>query len=186
MRIISGFLKGKILDFINSTTTRPLRDLVRENIFNIIQHSNLINVKINGANILDVYSGIGSFGLECLSRDAKKVTFVEKDGAALKILKKNIINLRLEDKTNVLAAKTSSLISQLSNTDKFEIIFLDPPFAENFYIEDLKLIKNTNVYSKNHLIIIHRESKIEDPLINDLDILITKKYGRSKIIFATF
>ena len=72
MRIISGKLKGKSLSFLKNSTTRPLKDSVKENIFNILKHSNLINLKIDKANILDLYSGIGSFGLECISRGAKK------------------------------------------------------------------------------------------------------------------
>ena len=76
MRIISGKLKGQTIDFLKNSTTRPLKDSVKENIFNVLKHSNLIDVKIEKANILDLYSGIGSFGLECISRGAKKVTFM--------------------------------------------------------------------------------------------------------------
>ena len=63
MRVISGNLKGKKISFINSETTRPLRDIVREGIFNILEHSNLIDLKIKNSTILDLYSGIGSFGI---------------------------------------------------------------------------------------------------------------------------
>ena len=78
MRIISGILKGKQINFIKNLTTRPLKDSVKENIFNILKHSKKIETKIEKANILDLYSGVGSFGLECISRNSKKVTFVEK------------------------------------------------------------------------------------------------------------
>ena len=78
MRIISGKLKGKTILFTKSNITRPLKDSVKENIFNILLHSNLIKVDLVDSNILDLYSGVGSFGIECLSRGAKKVTFVEK------------------------------------------------------------------------------------------------------------
>ena len=64
MRIISGKLKGKSIAFIKSSVTRPLKDSVKENIFNIISHSNLLNVNLEKSNILDLYSGIGSFGLD--------------------------------------------------------------------------------------------------------------------------
>ena len=63
MRIISGFLKGKKIDFLKSNTTRPLRDFVKESTFNIIEHSNLVNISLKDANILDLYSGVGSFGI---------------------------------------------------------------------------------------------------------------------------
>ena len=92
MRIISGLLKGKQITYLKSLTTRPLKDSVKENIFNILKHSNLISIDLNNSNILDLYSGIGSFGLECISRGAKKITFVEKDKNASKILIKNLDN----------------------------------------------------------------------------------------------
>ena len=101
MRIISGFLKDKKMDFLKSLTTRPLRDFVKENIFNIIKHSNLVNLKLENANVLDLYSGVGSFGIECISRGAKKSTFVECDSEALIILKKNLYNLNIEEKSEV-------------------------------------------------------------------------------------
>ena len=72
MRIISGKFKGIKIQFLRNSFTRPLKDSVKENIFNILEHSKKNEVKINTANILDLYSGIGSFGLECLSREAKK------------------------------------------------------------------------------------------------------------------
>ena len=78
MRIISGNLKGKkILDPLDKST-RPLKDMVRESIFNIIEHSKNESVVIKNANILDIFAGTGSFGIECLSRGAKHVIFFEK------------------------------------------------------------------------------------------------------------
>ena len=77
MRIISGIFKGKKLYQPKDEFTRPLKDLTKESLFNIIVHSNKFNGKIKDANILDLFSGIGSFGLECLSREARIVTFVE-------------------------------------------------------------------------------------------------------------
>ena len=79
MRIISGKFKGKKILYTNSSITRPLRDYVKENIFNIITHGKLTKLNLDNANILDLYSGVGSFGIECLSRNVNKVVFVEKD-----------------------------------------------------------------------------------------------------------
>ena len=75
MRIISGKLKGKNISFLKSSSTRPLKDSVKESIFNILTHSKLLNLKLEKSNILDLYSGFGSFGLECISRGASKVFF---------------------------------------------------------------------------------------------------------------
>ena len=89
MRIISGFLKGSKINYLSNLNTRPLKDSVKENIFNILKHSNQIISKIEKSNILDLYSGIGSFGIECISRGADKVTFIEEDNNAINILKQN-------------------------------------------------------------------------------------------------
>ena len=79
MRIVGGKFKGSSIKFLKTNITRPLKDSVKENIFNILTHSKDIKTNINNALILDLYSGVGSFGLECLSRGAKKVSFVEID-----------------------------------------------------------------------------------------------------------
>ena len=96
MRIISGNLKGRKINFIKNKTTRPLTDRVKENIFNLLNHSNNVGIKLENKNILDAYSGVGSFGLECISRGVKKVDFIEKDYVAYQILIKNIKDLCLE------------------------------------------------------------------------------------------
>ena len=77
MRIISGKSKGKKIFDPKDINTRPLKDLTKESIFNIIIHSNKLNLELENSNVLDLFSGVGSFGLECLSRGSKNVTFVE-------------------------------------------------------------------------------------------------------------
>ena len=184
MRIIGGELKGKKILFLKSKITRPLRNFVKENIFNIIENSNKINISLSNANVLDLYSGIGSFGIECISRKAKKVTFVEKDFTAERTLKTNIKNLSIAEKSIIFLNYTIDAINKIRN-EKFDLIFLDPPFAENKFIQDLSLIKKNKIYNKKHLIIIHREKK-ENLISNMIEIIMTKEYGRSKIIFAKF
>jgi 16S rRNA (guanine966-N2)-methyltransferase len=186
MRIISGSLKGKRMQFLKSATTRPLRDFVKESIFNIINHSNYIEVSLENINVLDLYSGVGSFGIECISRGAKKTTFVENDNKALMILKNNIKQLKIENKSKIFENKIVSFFKQLNKNDKYEIIFFDPPFSENFFINDLQMIKKSNICTKKHLIVIHRENKSEDELSGIINIFLTKNYGRSKILFGSF
>ena len=185
MRIISGKFKGKNIIFLKTETTRPLKDSVKENIFNIMDHSNLINVSIEKSNILDLYSGIGSFGLECLSRGAKTITFVENEKKIIKILKDNLLNLSFENQINVVEDKVLNFL-KTETKKKYEIIFFDPPFADDFFVEELKLIFSKKMYKKNHIVIIHRKSKSDDNLDEMIKPLVIKKYGRSKIIFGKF
>ncbi len=185
MRIIGGKLKGKSISFLKSSTTRPLKDSVKESIFNIISHSYLLNINIEKSNVLDLYSGIGSFGLECISRGANKITFVEKDRNALEILKKNLLNLSINDKANIVMDKIIDFLKN-KQSKKFNIIFFDPPFGENSYVEELKLIHKKKIYNKNHIIIIHRDRKKNDNLEKIINSLLVRNYGRSKIIFGRF
>ena len=96
MKIISGKFKGSKLFLPQNKVTRPLKNIVKEAIFNILNHSNKFSIKLEKKYILDLFSGTGSFGLECLSRKAKHVTFVEKNVSAINILNKNIKKLKLE------------------------------------------------------------------------------------------
>jgi 16S rRNA G966 N2-methylase RsmD len=79
-----------------------------------------------------------------------------------------------------------SFFKRINKKIKFEIIFLDPPFAENFFIQDLKTLKDSKIYTKNHIVIIHREKKSKDDLKDIIDVVLTKTYGRSRIIFGNF
>ena len=123
MRIISGKLKGRSIEFLKNINTRPLKDSVKENIFNILEHSKKINIKIENSNILDLYSGIGSFGLEAISRGAKKVTFIDQNVDAINILKKNLDRFLIKDKARVLNEKIENFFRNVTK-EKFDIFFL--------------------------------------------------------------
>ncbi len=185
MRIISGFLKGRSIKYIRNSNTRPLKDNVKENIFNILQHSNLIKTKIENSNILDLYSGVGSFGIECISRGANKVTFIDQDASATNILRENLINLSIINKSKIILNKIENILYN-DLKQSFDIFFLDPPFSYTDYFNDLKIIKQKKIFKKKHITIIHRENKSNDEFNDLLEIIETKKYGRSKIIFGLF
>ncbi len=186
MKIISGKYKGKKISYIKSNTTRPLRSFVKENIFNILFHKKDIQINFKDAKILDLYSGVGSFGIECISRDANKVIFVEKDHSAFNILKKNIINLNAPCKSELKFLDVRKYIENLEQNIKFDLFFFDPPYADSSYIEIIKLIKKKKLFNKNNIVIIHREKNNEDELIKVLKISLQKNYGRSTIIFGSF
>ena len=160
MRIISGFLKGKAINFLKNSNTRPLKDSVKESIFNVLQHSNSINIKIDQANILDLYSGVGSFGLECISRGAKKVTFIEQDQEATKVLKNNLIRLSLVNKAKIINDKIENAFKNIYQ-EKFNILFLDPPFADKEFTKNLNLIKKIKFMKKNVLLLFIEKKKLK-------------------------
>ena len=184
MRIIGGNLKGKKILNPQDKSTRPLKDLVKESIFNIIEHSKNEFVNLNGARVLDLFSGTGSFGIECISRGAEKVIFFENYLNSVKALKKNLDLLKL-NKYSKIIAKDIYNISQVNlNYKKFDLIFLDPPFKDNKINLLIKIIKNMRITSKKSMIIIHRNKKIVENISKDLVISKEKSYGLSKIIFG--
>ena len=165
--------------------TRPLKDMVRESIFNLLTHSNKISFHIEKSNILDLYSGSGSFGLECISRQANYVCFIEKEKEVLKILTNNIKKLKVEKKTKIFFNDVFELIEKQNiSLSKFDLIFCDPPFEDSNVSKLIKLILNKELLKKNGIIILHRKKNIEERLPDCLNILDIRIYGLSKIIFG--
>ena len=184
MRIISGKFRGRKILLPSDELTRPLKDSTKESIFNIIRHSNLLNIDLEKSNILDLFSGIGSFGFECLSRGALFVTFLESYKDALIVLKKNLDNLGLHNYSKIIEKDIFSDDTLKYLDQKFEIIFLDPPYKEKRLFNLLDKIIRLKLLKKNGIIIIHRHKNEEDVFPSNFNILLKKKYGISKIIFG--
>ena len=186
MRIISGKFKNKKLHFPKNIKTRPLKDSVRENIFNILCHSNNFNINIQNSNILDLYSGAGSFGLECISRRSKHVTFFENYPAVLKILKKNIQNLNCSKSAKIIDKDIFCLEQSYKDLRNYDFVFLDPPYKERKIKLLLEIIKKSKVLKRDSIILIHRDKKFIDEFPENFKVIKTKNYGRSKILFGKF
>ena len=183
MRIISGKFKGKKILEPKDIKTRPLKDLTKESVFNILQHSNKIKINIEKSNVLDIFSGVGSFGLECLSRGVLKVTFIENYKKVLPILKKNLDNFKLVNNYKIIESNVYEHNTFKILKDKFDIIFLDPPYKDDSLKLVFDFIQKENILKNEGIIILHRHknAKIEVPL--NFKIIEEKKYGISKIVF---
>ena len=186
MRIISGSSKGKKLYKPKDLLTRPLKDLTKESIFNIITHSNKFNIQLEGANILDLFSGTGSFGLECLSRASEHVTFIENYKKILPILKKNIAELNYEKNCKIIERDINNSLDGKVFQSQFDIIFLDPPYKEKKIFEMLENIFQSNLLKNKGVIIIHRHKKEVNEFPEKFKIIDEKFYGISKIIFGNY
>ena len=185
MRIISGSFKGKKILEPKDIKTRPLKDLTKESIFNIIIHSKKLKINLKNSVILDLFSGVGSFGIECLSRNVKKVIFVENYNGVLPILKKNLENLNLNEKFSILEYDIyeGHVFSKLEI--KFDIIFLDPPYKDKNLDKLLIEINNQKILNEEGVVIIHRHKDEQDIIPKVFRIIDQKKYGISKITFLS-
>ena len=184
MRIISGKLKGKKLFLPKDKATRPLKDLVKVSIFNLLDHSNIVKKKLENSSILDLFSGTGSFGLECLSRGSKNVYFFENYVEAIKVLEKNLNFFK--NSKNIKVFKFDCFEFFESNKEinkKFDIIFLDPPYKELRINKLIEKIIQKKILKNDGLIIIHRHKKDKLEISKKLKVLDVRNYGISKVYF---
>ena len=181
MRIISGLYKGKKILLPTDKNTRPLKDLTKESIFNLIIHSKFSKIELEKSNVLDLFAGSGSFGLECLSRKANFVTFVENYRSVIKILKNNIKTFKIDKNYEIIEEDIFNNNFFQNINKKFDLIFLDPPYKEertDFILENI--IKNKIINQKG-LVILHRNKKTKDHFSSKLKIVENRTYGISKI-----
>ena len=179
MRIISGTARGTKLYTLSGLETRPTLDRVKESIFNIIQNN------IADALILDLFAGSGAIGLETLSRGAKKAVLCDKSKEACEIIKKNINKTHMEEKVELYNLDFTLCIEKVKN-QKFDIIYIDPPYNTNNIKESLKKIINYEILSEEGIIILETddETRILKEIENiDVEIKDKRKYGRASIIF---
>lgn len=150
-RIIAGKYKGKKFPLPNDSSIRPTTDRVKESIFNILQHNYKNNI-VDGY-VLDLFAGSGALGLECVSRGAKSVTFVDKNKNAIDNIKSIIDSLSCH--INVFYIKADSLKLELSKLNiNFSLVFLDPPYETDLVKESLSLIINQNIFNKDCIFVI--------------------------------
>ena len=169
----------------NNKTTRPLKDMAKESVFNILTHANYINFNLKDSKVLDLFSGIGSFGLECISRGSKFVFFLENYPPVLEILRSNIRNLKYENKSKVINIDAFKINKNIFKIDqKFQVIFCDPPYKEKKIEVLIKNIIEMDILEKNGIIIIHRKKGYLDNYPKKFMVIDTKSYGLSTFVFG--
>jgi 16S rRNA (guanine(966)-N(2))-methyltransferase RsmD len=145
MRVITGTAKGKHLKELPGMDTRPTTDRVKEGLFNVIQFD------IEGRKILDLFAGTGQLGIECLSRGAAFCDFVDSAPAAMKIVKENVTACRLADKASFHQKDFSAFLNGVRG--KYDLIFLDPPYASGNLERALEKITAIDIVSGNGIIV---------------------------------
>ena len=165
MRVISGKARGVTLKTPTGMATRPTADRVKEAIFSIVQFD------LPGANVLDLFGGTGQLGIEALSRGAKQAVFVDEREDACKLIKENLKRTKLEEQGSVIRSDYSAFLK--GTTQKFDLILLDPPYAEVFLENSLNLITQIDILQSGGIIVTERP--VEKELLLDF-----AGYNRSK------
>lgn len=168
MRIIAGSARGRRLFAPDGQGTRPITDRAKEGIFNML----MSHGDVDGATVLDLYAGSGSFGLECLSRGADHVTFVEMNRNAAATIQRNLDQLAFANRATIATTRVDSALASAARVD---LAFCDPPYAENPWEQLLPMINAD-------LLVGHAEREIE--LTDQWSEIRRKKYGRARIVLA--
>lgn len=190
MRIIAGSAKGrKILSPLNEgrtpekgelKATRPTLDRVKESMFNIISH------KIFNARVLDLFAGTGSLGLEAASRGAKEVVFLEKFKETYDLLVENIETLGFRDKSKAYFRESYSYLKGLGEEgEKFNIIFVDPPYLNHMVEKAILLIEEEDLLTENGVIVskYDKDEPIFSPESGKYELVDQRKYGNTILGF---
>lgn len=177
MRIAAGQFKGKKLSAGRDLSIRPITNRLKEIIFSVL------NDFFYERNVLDLFSGSGSLGLEALSRGASHVTFVEKEGSSIRVLRNNIETLKIDQ--NLIQVNNSDVIKYLGDSNnKYNLILSDPPFKYALLQQMVNQIFTDNIIEQNGLLVVHHEI---DNLLDKENVpyllLKQKKIGRSLLSF---
>ncbi len=178
MRIIGGNSRGTKLYTLEGLNTRPTLDRVKESMFNILQNN------IKDRIILDLFAGSGAIGLEFISRGAKKAFLCEKEKKAIDIINKNIQKMHVESKVKIAFMDYRKFLE--TSNDKYDLIFLDPPYETDFISKSTELIIKKNLLNDDGIIIAEtdQEERVIKELENiEIEIYDIRKYGRAKLIF---
>ncbi len=173
MRVISGIAKGrKLVAPEGEDVTRPTGDRVKEAIFGAIQFG------LAGARVLDLFAGSGALGIEALSRGAALAVFIDSSKSAIDALRQNLQNTGLADKARVLQGDYKSSLKGIK--EKFDYVFLDPPYQAGFYEEAISLVREGGLLSAEGVIIAEHSA---DMPLKDEKIYKTKKYGATCVSY---
>lgn len=174
MRVISGSARGLKLTAPDGLDTRPTTDRVKESIFNIIQ------AYIPCENVLDLFAGSGALGIEALSRGSLKCTFVENNLHSFSTVKTNIEKARLSEKAELLKKDAFEFLNTCK--DKYNIIFLDPPYNKGMLKKAFDYIYKQNVLSENGIIVAETEYNGELPENDYFECVKNVKYGKTLVL----
>lgn len=186
MRIVGGKFKGRALATPDGRNTRPTSDRARESIFNILAHADWAP-PLEGARVVDAFAGSGALGFEAISRGAAFCLFVETDSAARGAIRQNAEALQLFGVTRVHRRSATDLGSKPAGLgDQFNLVFLDPPYAESLVPPALEQLAAGDWLSPGALAVAETSSDEALPQANGWEMLDDRVYGAARISFLKF
>ena len=177
MRIITGKARGIRLETLEGLETRPTSERSKEAIFSMLQFD------IAGSEVLDLFAGSAQMGLEALSRGAARAHLVDRGRGAYEVIKRNIKKTRLEDGALAVCEDSISFLKRQSGDIKFDIVFVDPPYASNLIDEALAVLYSKKLVKSTSFIVCEsdRFDIIGEGNTNHFEVVKTMKHGVAHI-----
>lgn len=180
MRVIAGRARRLQLKTVKGMSTRPTTDRIKETLFNMLQND------IEGCTFLDLYSGSGAIGIEALSRGAKKAVFVENNRDAIDCIKYNLRFTKLQEYGKVMENNVVTAMEILNKrNEKFDIVFMDPPYNNEIERETLKVISGLDIINEYSVVIVEAAIETDFSYTSDMGYKIIKEkiYKTNKHVF---
>lgn len=157
MRVITGTARGRRLKELEGMETRPTTDRVKEGLFSIIQFD------IEGRRVLDLFAGTGQLGIECLSRGAASAVFVDRRTDAVKLIRENLKATELTDRATVVSGDSMEYLK--GQREKFDLIFLDPPYAAELLEAAISHIVKFDILAPHGIIVAEHPAEKNLPAV---------------------
>ncbi len=176
MRIIAGSARGRTFDAPEGMDTRPTLDRVRENVFNILQ------MKVRGAQVLDLFAGSGAMAFEAISRGAVSAVLVDCDRAANAVQQRNAEKLRMRAQVNLMHCDWQLAVRQLAAQQRrFDVVFLDPPYIMHDMTPVMEALKP--LLAPDAVILLEHEAKTFPKTPDGFELYDSRKYGIAGVSF---
>lgn len=158
MRVISGNYRGRKLKSLSGDNTRPTSDKVKESIFN------MIGPYFDGGKVLDLFAGSGGLAIEAVSRGMESAVCVDRNYQALNVIKENIQLTKENEKFEVIKGEAKQVIQRLAIEKRiFDLIFLDPPYAQQAVVDDLEKLLAANMIAADGIVVCETDKKFDLP-----------------------
>ena len=173
LKIITGTAKGRVLKTLEGEATRPTSERIKEAMFSSIQFD------IESRRVLDLFAGCGQLGIEALSRGAESCTFIDSSRDAMEIVKANVAATGFSKMAKYLVSDWRNYIRKASGRDKFDLVFIDPPYALECCVDACRRLADAKLISKGALVVCESGTEVIDPdSLPDFELTKSRAYGK--------
>lgn len=175
MRVISGEFGGRRLFAVPGNKTRPTTDKVKESLFNIL------GPYFDGGTVLDLFAGTGGLGIEAVSRGMDRAVLVDRQGAAIKVITRNVAVTKVPDRFTIVHAAAAAYLQRAAGNVQFDLVFLDPPYAQQEIVKTITTLADDGLLRAGARIVAETDTKVAYPAVPRFQLQRQVTYGITEL-----